>query len=291
MRPEKDIEQHSIDEHDLLDIYFKEIANTKPLSEEQEAELAKRIHDGDEKALDTLVKANLKFVVSIAKKYQHIGLPLIDLINEGNIGLITAARKFDGQQGCKFVSYAVFWIRESILQALAKKGRTIRLPMNQVELIRQINKTISDFEFEHGRTPTDEEIAKILNTIDTKVSRAINASQKSISIDTTYSGEEDDDGRTFLDTYDNPDSVKPDSKLIDDSISSELRRLLSVIPPSEQYVLGHFFGLGYEKMTLDEIAENMKKPRERILQVKEKGIRHLRERSKSKTLKKFLDSI
>lgn len=288
MKTSKNTEPISNDDKDSLKIYYKEIKNTGPLSVEQEAELAKRIHNGDEKALDTLINANLKFVVYVAKQYQHIGLPLEDLINEGNIGLITAANKFDGTQGCKFISYAVWWIRESILQALAKDGRTIRLPMNQVELIGKINKTISEFESEHGRTPTENEIADILNTIDTKVSRAINDSKQCISIDTTFS---EDDDRTVLDTYKIPDSADSDSKLVDDSIYSELRRLLSVIPPNEQYILGHFFGLGYDKMTLDEIAEKMKKPRARIQQIKEKGIRHLRERTKSKTLKQFLENL
>lgn len=278
----------AVDTDGALKKYLDEIKDTKPLSKEEEAELAQRIHNGDEKAKVELITANLKFVVYVAKNYQHRGLNLEDLINEGNIGLVKAAERFDGTKGYRFISYAVWWIRESILQALAKDGRTIRLPRNQIELIGRINTTIKKFELEHGRTPTAEEISKILELVDKKVQFALESSSRVESIDSSLT---EDDDRTILDKYDAPDSVTADKELIDEETSAEFKRILSVISPQGQYVIGHFFGIGYEKMSLEEIAKRLDMPKERIQQIKEKGIRQLRTRTKNKRLKKLLENL
>ena len=278
----------AVDTEGALKKYLDEIKDTKPLSKEEEVELAQRIHNGDEKAKQELIKANLKFVVFVAKNYQHRGLDLEDLINEGNIGLVKAAERFDGTKGYKFISYAVWWIRESILQALAKDGRTIRLPRNQIELIGKINTTIKEFELEHGRTPTAEEISNILEVVDKKVQFALESSSRVESIDASRT---EDDDRTILDKYDAPDSVTADKELIDEETSAEFKRILSVISPQGQYVIGHFFGIGYEKMSLETIAERLEMPKEKIQQIKEKGIRQLRTRTKNKRLKKLLENL
>lgn len=278
----------AVDTEGALKKYLDEIKDTKPLSKEEEVELAQRIHNGDEKAKQELIKANLKFVVFVAKNYQHRGLDLEDLINEGNIGLVKAAERFDGTKGYRFISYAVWWIRESILQALAKDGRTIRLPRNQIELIGKINTTIKEFELEHGRTPTAEEISNILEVVDKKVQFALESSSRVESIDASRT---EDDDRTILDKYDAPDSVTADKELIDEETSAEFKRILSVISPQGQYVIGHFFGIGYEKMSLETIAERLEMPKEKIQQIKEKGIRQLRTRTKNKRLKKLLENL
>ena len=214
-------------------------------------------------------------------------MDLEDLINEGNIGLVKAAERFDGTKGYKFISYAVWWIREYILRALAN-SRTIRLPRNQIELIGKINTTIKEFELEHGRTPTAEEISKILEEVDKKVQFALESSSRVESIDSSLT---EDDDRTILDKYDAPDSVTADKELIDEETSAEFKRILSVISPQGQYVIGHFFGIGYEKMSLEEIAKRLDMPKERIQQIKEKGIRQLRTRTKNKRLKKLLENL
>jgi len=278
----------AVDNESALKKYLSDIKDTKPLSKEEEVELAQRIHNGDKKAKEELINANLKFVVFVAKNYQHRGLDLEDLINEGNIGLVKAAEKFDGTKGYKFISYAVWWIREYILQAIAKDGRTIRLPRNQIELIGKINTTIKEFELEHGRTPTAEEISKILEEVDKKVQFALESSSRVESIDSSLT---EDDDRTILDKYDAPDSVTADKELIDEETSAEFKRILSVISPQGQYVIGHFFGIGYEKMSLEEIAKRLDMPKERIQQIKEKGIRQLRTRTKNKRLKKLLENL
>lgn len=279
----------AVDTDSALKKYLSDIKDTKPLSKEEEVELAQRIHNGDKKAKEELINANLKFVVFVAKNYQHRGLDLEDLINEGNIGLVKAAEKFDGTKGYRFISYAVWWIREFILQSLANNGRTIRLPRNQIELIGKINTTIKEFELEHGRTPTAEEISKILEVVDDKkVQFALESSSRVESIDSSLT---EDDDRTILDKYDAPDSVTADKELIDEETSAEFKRILSVISPQGQYVIGHFFGIGYEKMSLEEIAKRLDMPKERIQQIKEKGIRQLRTRTKNKRLKKLLENL
>ena len=279
----------AVDTDSALKKYLSDIKDTKPLSKEEEVELAQRIHNGDKKAKEELINANLKFVVFVAKNYQHRGLDLEDLINEGNIGLVKAAEKFDGTKGYRFISYAVWWIREFILQSLANNGRTIRLPRNQIELIGKINTTIKEFELEHGRTPTAEEISKILEVVDDKkVQFALESSSRVESIDSSLT---EDDDRTILDKYDAPDSVTADKELIDEETSAEFKRILSVISPQGQYVIGHFFGIGYEKMSLEEIAKRLDMPKEKIQQIKEKGIRQLRTRTKNKRLKKLLENL
>lgn len=277
----------AVDKDSALKKYLDEIKDTKTLSKEEEAELAQRIQNGDKKAKEELITANLKFVVYVAKNYQHRGLDLGDLINEGNLGLVKAAERFDGTKGYKFISYAVWWIREYILRALAN-SRTIRLPRNQIELIGKINTTIKEFELKHGRTPTAEEISKILEVVDEKVQFALESSSRVESIDSSLT---EDDDRTILDKYDAPDSVTADKELIDEETSAEFKRILSVISPQGQYVIGHFFGIGYEKMSLEEIAKRLDMPKERIQQIKEKGIRQLRTRTKNKRLKKLLENL
>lgn len=282
------IKEPAVDKDSALKKYLDEIKDTKPLSKEEEVELAQRIHNGDKKAKEELINANLKFVVFVAKNYQHRGLDLEDLINDGNVGLIKAAERFDGTKGYRFISYAVWWIRESILEDLAKNGRTIRLPRNQIELIGKINTTIKEFELEHGRTPTAEDISEILEVVDKKVQFALESSSRVESIDSSLT---EDDDRTILDKYDAPDSVTADKELIDEETSAEFKRILSVISPQGQYVIGHFFGIGYEKMSLEEIAKRLDMPKERIQQIKEKGIRQLRTRTKNKRLKKLLENL
>lgn len=282
------IKEPAVDKDSALKKYLSDIKDTKPLSKEEEVELAQRIHNGDKKAKEELINANLKFVVFVAKNYQHRGLDLEDLINEGNIGLVKAAERFDGTKGYRFISYAVWWIRESILQSLANNGRTIRLPRNQIELIGKINTTIKEFELEHGRTPTAEDISMILEEVDKKVQFALESSSRVESIDASRT---EDDDRTILDKYDAPDSVTADKELIDEETSAEFKRILSVISPQGQYVIGHFFGIGYEKMSLEEIAKRLDMPKEKIQQIKEKGIRQLRTRTKNKRLKKLLENL
>ncbi|MBR0291797.1 MAG: RNA polymerase sigma factor RpoD/SigA [Bacteroidales bacterium] len=282
------IKEPAVDKESALKKYFDEIKDTKPLTKEEETELAQRIHNGDEKAKQELIKANLKFVVFVAKNYQHRGLDLEDLINDGNIGLVKAAERFDETKGYRFISYAVWWIRESILEDLAMNGRTIRLPRKQIELIGKINTTIKEFELEHGRIPTAEEISKILDVVDKKVQLALESSSRVESIDSTLT---EDDDRTILDKYDAPDSVTADKELIDEETSAEFKSILSVISPQGQYVIGHLFGIGYEKMTLEKIAERLDLPKEKIQQIKEKGIRQLRTRTKNKRLKKLLENL
>ncbi len=280
----------AVDKKSALKKYLDEIKDTKPLSKEEEAELAQRIQNGDEKAKEELITANLKFVVSVAKNYQHRGLDLDDLISEGNSGLVKAAERFDGTKGYKFISYAVWWIRESILQALAKDGRTIRLPRKQIDLIGKINTTIKEFELKHGRLPTAEEISKILEVVDKKVLFALESSSRVESIDASRT---EDDDRTILDKYNSPDSVAADKELIDEETSAEFKHILSdiSISPEIRYVIGHFFGIGYEKMSLDKLAERLDMPKKKIQQIKEKGIRQLRTRTKNKRLKKLLENL
>lgn len=270
----------------FLTKYFKEVGAIDPLSKEKEAELARKIHNGDEGAREILVKANVKFMASIAKKYLNNGLSLEDLVSEGYIGLWKAASKYDETKGYKFISYAVWWIRESILKALAENGRTIRLPANQIELIGKIDKTIQDFEFEHGRRPADDEIADILDIATNKVSRAINASDRGRSLDTSFS---EDDDRTIADTIDVADDVDPDKEMMDESLRKELNSILSNIRPSEQYVVERLFGIGCQKMSIDDLAADLGMTREDVQLEKERGVIHLKKRTNNKILKHFLD--
>ncbi len=268
-----------------LDKYLQEIGREELISAEEEVELAQRIKKGDQTALERLTKANLRFVVSVAKQYQNQGLTLPDLINEGNIGLIKAAEKFDETRGFKFISYAVWWIRQSILQALAEQSRIIRLPLNQVGSLNRLNKAFSQFEQKYERIPTPQELAKILELPSDKVSQAIRISGKHISVDAPFvDGEEN----SLLDVLSNNDSPKADNTLIKESLNQEIERALSTLTIREKDIIKHFFGINCQELSLEEIGDKFGLTRERVRQIKEKAIKRLRHKSKSKLLKTYL---
>jgi len=268
-----------------LDKYLQEIGREELISAEEEVELAQKIKKGDQRALERLTKANLRFVVSVAKQYQNQGLTLPDLINEGNIGLIKAAEKFDETRGFKFISYAVWWIRQSILQALAEQSRIIRLPLNQVGSLNRLNKAFSKFEQEFERLPTAQELANILEVPSDKVSQAIRISGKHISVDAPFvDGEEN----SLLDVLSNDDSPKADNSLIKESLNQEIERALSTLTIREKEIIKHFFGINCQELSLEEIGEKFGLTRERVRQIKEKAIKRLRHKSKSKLLKTYL---
>ena len=268
-----------------LDKYLQEIGREELISAEEEAELAQRIRRGDQRALEKLTKANLRFVVSVAKQYQNQGLTLPDLINEGNIGLIKAAEKFDETRGFKFISYAVWWIRQSILQALAEQSRIIRLPLNQVGSLNRLNKAFSMFEQKYERVPTPQELAKILELPSEKVTQAIRISGKHISVDAPFiDGEEN----SLLDIISNEDSPKADNMLIKESLNKEIDRALSTLTIREKDIIKHFFGINCSELSLEEIGDKFGLTRERVRQIKEKAIKRLRNKAKSKLLKTYL---
>jgi RNA polymerase primary sigma factor len=268
-----------------LDKYLQEIGKEELISVEQEVELAQRIKKGDRIALEKLTRANLRFVVSVAKQYQNQGLSLPDLINEGNLGLIKAAEKFDETRGFKFISYAVWWIRQSILQALAEQSRIVRLPLNQVGSLNKINKAFSKFEQENERKPTSDELAKALDLPPEKVSDTMRVSGRHVSVDAPFvTGEEN----SLLDVLENTDSPHTDSILINESLSKEIHRTLATLTERERDIIRYFFGIGCQEKTLEEIGEEFGLTRERVRQIKEKAIRRLRHNSKSKLLKTYL---
>ncbi|HOO18851.1 MAG TPA: RNA polymerase sigma factor RpoD/SigA [Paludibacteraceae bacterium] len=268
-----------------LDKYLQEIGREDLITVEEEVELAQRIHKGDRAALEKLTRANLRFVVSVAKQYQNQGLSLPDLINEGNLGLIKAAEKFDETRGFKFISYAVWWIRQSILQALAEQSRIVRLPLNQVGSLNKINKALSKFEQENERTPSPEELAEELDIPVDKIADTMKVSGRHISMDAPFvEGEEN----TLLDVMVNEDSPDTDHILINESLSQEIERALSTLSEREHQIIKKFFGLGVPAMTLEEIGDELGLTRERVRQIKEKAIRRLRTSSKSKSLKSYL---
>ncbi|HOY38539.1 MAG: RNA polymerase sigma factor RpoD/SigA [Bacteroidales bacterium] len=268
-----------------LDKYLQEIGKEELISVEEEVELAQRIKKNDRAALEKLTRANLRFVVSVAKQYQNQGLSLPDLINEGNLGLIKAAEKFDETRGFKFISYAVWWIRQSILQALAEQSRIVRLPLNQVGSLNKINKAFSKFEQENERRPTSEELAKELDLPVEKVADTIRVSGRHVSVDAPFvSGEEN----SLLDVLENSDSPHTDSTLINESLSREIDRTLATLTERERDIIRYFFGIGCQEKTLEEIGEEFGLTRERVRQIKEKAIRRLRHNSKSKLLKAYL---
>lgn len=243
------------------------------ISVEEEVELAQRIRNGDQRALDKLVNANLRFVVSVAKQYQNQGLPLPDLINEGNFGLIKAAQKFDETRGFKFISYAVWWIRQSIHQALAEQSRIVRLPLNQVGAITKINKEQSRFEQENQRRASAEELAERLDIPEDKIADSLLASGRHVSMDAPFQEGEDN---SLVDVLANDDTPATDAALNLESLSKEINRALSQLPERESMILKMSFGLGCAEMTLDEIGEQFGLTRERVRQIKENGIRHLK---------------
>lgn len=268
-----------------LDKYLQEIGKEDLITVEEEVELAQRIKKGDQEALEKLTKANLRFVVSVAKQYQNQGLSLPDLINEGNLGLIKAAEKFDETRGFKFISYAVWWIRQSILQALAEQSRIVRLPLNQVGSLNKINKAFARFEQENERTPSPEELANVLDLPKEKVSDTLRVSGRHVSVDAPFSDGEDNN---LLDVLVNTDSPNADRGLINESLSTEVERALATLTDRERDIIRYFFGIGCPEMTLEEIGEKFDLTRERVRQIKEKAIRRLRHSSRSKLLKSYL---
>ena len=268
-----------------LDKYLQEIGKEELITVEEEVELAQRIKKGDQEALEKLTKANLRFVVSVAKQYQNQGLSLPDLINEGNLGLIKAAEKFDETRGFKFISYAVWWIRQSILQALAEQSRIVRLPLNQVGSLNKINKAFARFEQEHERTPSPEELATEFELPKEKVTDTLRVAGRHVSVDAPFADGEDN---SLLDVLVNPDSPNADRGLINESLSTEVDRALETLTERERDIIKYFFGIGCSEMTLEEIGEKFDLTRERVRQIKEKAIRRLRHSSRSKLLKSYL---
>jgi len=268
-----------------LDKYLQEIGKEDLITVEEEVELAQRIKKGDQKALEKLTRANLRFVVSVAKQYQNQGLSLPDLINEGNLGLIKAAEKFDETRGFKFISYAVWWIRQSILQALAEQSRIVRLPLNQVGSLNKINKAFSKFEQEHERKPSPEELADTLELPADKVADTLRVSGRHISVDAPFVDGEDN---SLLDVLINDDSPIADRSLLNESLTKEIDRALATLTERESDIIKLFFGIGIQEMTLEEIGEKFGLTRERVRQIKEKAIRRLRHTSRSKLLKTYL---
>ena len=268
-----------------LDKYLQEIGKEDLITVEEEVELAQRIRKGDQKALEKLTRANLRFVVSVAKQYQNQGLSLPALINEGNLGLIKAAEKFDETRGFKFISYAVWWIRQSILQALAEQSRIVRLPLNQVGSLNKINKAFSRFEQENERRPSPEELADSLDLPAEKVADTLRVSGRHISVDAPFVEGEDN---SLLDVLVNDDSPIADRTLINESLSTEVERALSTLTERERDIIKLFFGINTQEMTLEEIGEKFGLTRERVRQIKEKAIRRLRHSSRSKLLKTYL---
>lgn len=267
-----------------LDKYLQEIGREELISPQEEVELAQRIKQGDHAALEKLTKANLRFVVSVAKQYQNQGLSLPDLINEGNLGLIRAAQKFDETRGFKFISYAVWWIRQSILQALAEQSRIVRLPLNQVGSLNKITKEMARFEQENERRPSTEELAERLDMPADKITDTIQVSGRHISVDAPFVEGEDN---SLLDVLNNDDSPMADAHLNQESLSKEVDRALKQLYDRERDILKMFFGIGCQEMTLEEIGAKFDLTRERVRQIKEKAIRRLKGQ-RSKLLKSYL---
>ena len=270
-----------------LDKYLQEIGKVDLITAEEEVELAQRIRAGDNRALEKLTKANLRFVVSVSKQYQNQGLTLPDLINEGNLGLIKAAKRFDETRGFKFISYAVWWIRQSILQALAEHSRVVRLPLNKIGVINKINKTFSYLEQAYERPPSAAEIAKELDMPVSKVKTAMKNSGRSLSMDAPFQEGENDSN--LYDVLKSGESPSPDNNLMQDSLSVEIERALDTLTEREADVIRLNYGLGGQQpLTLQEIGETFDLSRERVRQIREKGIRRLRHTSRSKVLKTYL---
>ncbi|MFR9650691.1 MAG: RNA polymerase sigma factor RpoD/SigA [Rikenellaceae bacterium] len=268
-----------------LDKYLQEIGKEELITVEEEVELAQRIRKGDQVALEKLIKANLRFVVSVAKQYQNQGLSLPDLINEGNLGLVKAAEKFDETRGFKFISYAVWWIRQSILQALAEQSRIVRLPLNQVGSLNKINKVMARFEQDNERSPSSDELADKLNIPREKIADTLRVAGRHVSVDAPFADGEDN---SLLDVLVNSDSPNADRGLLNESLSTEVDRALETLTDRERDIIKYFFGIGEAEMTLEEIGEKFDLTRERVRQIKEKAIRRLRHSSRSKLLKSYL---
>ena len=269
-----------------LDKYLQEIGKEDLITADMEVALARRIREGDQAALEKLTKANLRFVVSVAKQYQNQGLSLPDLINEGNLGLIKAAQRFDETRGFKFISYAVWWIRQSILQALAEQSRIVRLPLNQVGSLNKINKAFSKLEQEFEREPSPEELSKVLEIPEEKIADTMRVSGRHVSMDAPFVQGEDN---SLLEVLVNHDSPRADTALMNESLQKEIERSLSTLTDREREVVKYFFGIGMNHgLTLEEIGAKFELTRERVRQIKEKAIRRLRHTSRSKLLKAYL---
>ena len=275
------------DEDRSLDLYLKEIGETPLINAKEEVRLAKKIKQGDQKALEALTKANLRFVVSVAKQYQNQGLSLADLINEGNIGLIKAAKRFDETRGFKFISYAVWWIRQAILQALAEQSRIVRLPLNRVGTLHKIGKISSRLEQNYGRVPSPDEIAKELDLPANEVSDTLKISNSHLSLDAPFSQSEDN---SLIDILEDEFQPSPDESLMSHSLRSEIEKALDTLTPREAEVINLYFGLNNDKaLTLEEIGARFSLTRERVRQIKEKAIRRLRHASRSRSLRAYLN--
>jgi len=270
-----------------LEKYLSDISKEEMITAEEETILARKIRNGDQDALQKLTKANLRFVVSVAKQYQNQGLPLIDIINEGNVGLIKAAKKFDETRGFKFISYAVWWIRQSILEALSEKSRIIRIPLNQVGVLGKINKAVCKLEQDLERMPTHEEISAALDISEYKVSETITASLKASSVDAPLGGNEE--SSSMIEVLVNNDSPLADRMLIQESLKIEIERSLSTLDPRSKDVIKMFYGIDHIcPISLDEIGNKLEISRERARQIKEKSIKKLRVSTRSKLLKSYL---
>lgn len=272
-------------ESESLDKYLQEIVREKLITADEEVELARRIKQGDRRALEKLTRANLRFVVSVAKQYQHQGMSLPDLINEGNIGLIKAAEKFDETRGFKFISYAVWWIRQSILQALAEQSRIVHLPLNQVGLLNKIGKAYSKFEQENERKPSPLELAAMLDIPVEKVTEALKQNGRHLSVDAPFA---DGEENSLLDVLSDDSSPVTDHALLGESLATDIDRALSRLNEREQEVVKLFFGVGCREMTLEEIGDKFGLTRERVRQIKEKALLHLRRNPASVILKQYL---
>ena len=283
---DKKIQKIGSDANRSLSRYLKEIGKYDPLEPNREVELAIRVKNGDRKALKELTEANLRFVVSVAKDYQGQGLPLTDLINEGNLGLIKAAERFDETRGFKFISYAVWWIRQSVLQALAEHSRIVRLPLNRVGTISKINKAAQRLEQEFERSPREDELAKQLDMNSNEVTDAVRISRRHHSLDTPFT---DDDNNSLLDVIPDNNQIEPDKDLMMESLKQEIKSSLKTLKQRERDVIIMYFGIDREyALTLNEIGEEFDLTRERVRQIKEKAIRRLRHRSRSKKLRMYL---
>ena len=287
MRQLKIVKQVTNRETASLEKYLQEIGRVELITPEEEVILAQRIRQGDQKALERLTKANLRFVVSVSKQYQNQGLSLPDLINEGNLGLIKAAQRFDETRGFKFISYAVWWIRQSILQAIAEQSRIVRLPLNKVGVMSKINKAYARLEQELGREPHPEEVAALLDIHESEVKESLSNVVRHVSMDAPLVQDEDTTMYDVLRSDDNRDS--PETGLLNESLRQEIDRVMDTLPAREADVIRLYFGLeGKYQMTLEEIGEKFDLTRERVRQIKEKALRHLKQASKNKNLKSYL---
>jgi RNA polymerase primary sigma factor len=269
-----------------LDKYLQEIGKVELISPEDEVVLARRIRSGDREALSKLVKANLRFVVSVAKQYQNQGMSLPDLINEGNLGLMKAAQRFDETRGFKFISYAVWWIRQAILQALAEQARIVRLPVNKIGSINRINRAFAKLEQEYEREPSSQEIADILEMASDEVKEALKTNGRTVSMDAPISSEEDN---TMYDVLQSSDAPSPDRNLINESLAYEIERALSTLSSRESKVLKLYFGINMKHpFTLEEIGEELGLTRERVRQIKEKAIKRIQYTTRCRILKTYL---